>query len=490
MKRPTFKRAAVAGGRGARRFRTWLAATAVVFVCWSLEGCGGASAKTALGPPVFYPALPERPRLQFLTSFTSEEDFGQKTSAFEEFLVGKKKQKYRRLGKPYGVAVSGDKIYVADTGQKAVLVIDLKEKTFSQLAGDEGPGRVKTPINIAIDKDGHKYVADMGRAKVLVYDAKDAFVRAFGLKDQFKPSDVAVWGNRLYVCDVKGHEIEVLDRRSGKVLSKIGKAGSEPGHFVFPTNMALDAKGNIYVTDTANFRVQKFSPKGKLLGSFGTAGDTFGTFTRPKGVAVDPKGRIYVVDAAFENVQIFDDKFRLLLIIGGPGTGRGNLYLPADVEIVKPNPAIEEYLKPYVDSRLRLEYLVFAVSQYGPRLINVYGMGEWTAPLPELKFSDQPKKPDPKTDQEDAPKRSFAQPVTGTETPPLPPGGEAAQETEDETAPSEPPEEAEGQETEPENEGTEAEAGEPSSDDQPAGAEDVQSAGETAAEPDGDNSGE
>lgn len=393
--------------------------TLVAIVCPLLSvGCGGAVQKPA-GPPLFYPPLPERPRLQYLTAFTSEEDFGKSSSAFEEFIVGKKQKKeMRSLSKPYGAAMAGDRIYVADTGAGRIVVIDLKEKRFSQMAGDAGAGRVKQPINIKIDKYGNKYVADTGIKKVLVYDKNDKFIRAYGDKNQFTPSDVAVRENKLYVCDVKGHEIEVLDRKSGKVLHKIGKPGSKPGQLVYPTNVALDSKGNVYVTDTANFRVQKFDPKGKYLASFGSAGDTLGTFTRPKGVAVDPKGNIYVVDAAFENVQLFDPKFRLLLILGGPGVEPGNLYLPAGISIAKGDSENLEYFETFVDPQFKVQYYILVVSQYGPRRVNVYAFGDWSGSLQAVKAKGKKEKKTNTDKSAKPPERKFALPVSSGMTEP------------------------------------------------------------------------
>lgn len=273
------------------------------------------------------------------------------------------------------MAVQGPRFYITDTVLKKIVVVDWDEKTFGELEGDSGPGKVDTPINITISADGHKWVADAGRGQILEYGPTDRFLRAVGQKGQFKPTDVAVTATRIYVADVADHQVEILDRKSGKVVKTVGSGGSEPGQFTFPTNITLDAAGNLYVTDTGNFRVQKFTGDGELISTFGAVGDAPGSFTRPKGIAIDPEGRIYVVDAAFENVQIFDPEFRLLMGLGGPGSEPGNLYLPSDVEIVTQD--IGRFAK-LADPRLKVEFLVVVVSQYGPRRVNIYGYGQWT----------------------------------------------------------------------------------------------------------------
>ncbi len=374
--------------------RTHLSSAAVTLMALALASAGGAvgcahGAKRARGPLVVYPPPPDIPRYQFLRSITKEEDIAG-TSSFEKFLLGDKPEEQREFRKPYGAAMWKHRIYVTDTVAHRIVVLDFDEGAFESMSGDQGLGRVKVPINIFITPDGHKWVADTGREQVLEYDQNDQFVRALGEQGQFKPSDVAVRGNRIYVCDVRDHEIEVLDRRTGKRILRFGGPGSDPGKLSFPTNLALDAQGNLYVADTANFRIQKFSPEGKLLGGFGQVGDVPGTFSRPKGIAVDPEGRIYVVDAAFENIQVFDKDFRLLTILGGPGVDPGRFYLPSDVEIIDDN---IDLFREYIDRRLEPAYLLLVVNQYGPHRINIFAFGQWQGEAPEEAVKPTAEKP-------------------------------------------------------------------------------------------------
>jgi DNA-binding beta-propeller fold protein YncE len=94
-------------------------------------------------------------------------------------------------------------------------------------------------------------------------------------------------------------------------------------------------------------------------------------------VAVDAQGRVYVVDAAFENVQVFDAEGRLLMFFGGPGHNPGDLGLPAGIAIG--TGGVAEY-RTLADPRLELAFLITVVSQYGERLVNVFGFGEWKGP--------------------------------------------------------------------------------------------------------------
>jgi hypothetical protein len=82
------------------------------------------------------------------------------------------------------------------------------------------------------------------------------------------------------------------------------------GQFNYPRGIALDSSGNIYVADTANHRVQKFSPSGTFILAFGSpyggASSAQGEFNSPYGVAVDSSDNIYVTDYYNNRVQKFN----------------------------------------------------------------------------------------------------------------------------------------------------------------------------------------
>lgn len=334
-----------------------------------LTGCASA---VRLEPrsPVFYPALPNPPHIQHLASFSSEADLGAR-GRFAEFVAGATPRETGVIRKPYGVALWRGKLLVVDTRGPGYLNFDLQKRRARVVSGD-GPGRMRKPINIAVDADGIRYVTDTGRNQVLVFDAQDRFLRAYGREDQFKPADALVLGDRLYVADLQHGEIQVLEGRSGKLLFKFGKPGSNDGELVFPTNLAAGPDGHIYVTDTGNFRIQVFTAEGKFVRSYGGLGSDLGQFVRPKGVALDREGRMYVVDAAFENVQVFDREGRLLLFFGGPGDRPESINLPTAVAVDYDNVA---FFQRYADPGFRLEYVVLVASQFGVNKVNVFGFG-------------------------------------------------------------------------------------------------------------------
>ena len=321
--------------------------------------------------PVFYPALPNPPRIQHLHSISSLKDIGG-GSAFAEFVMGTDLNE-ALVKKPYGVAVYKGKIYVTDTRGPGYVVIDLVKKEYRLITGG-GAGRIKKPINIMIDQDGLRYITDTGRNQVLVFDTNDRFLRAYGVEGQFKPADIEIIGKRMYVSDLKHHMVHVLDKKTGKTLFKMATPASKNKKAIvqFPTNMAV-YQDKLFISDTGNFKIVKFTLDGKFVQSLGTVGSSVGKFARPKGIAVDREGRLYVVDSAFENIQVFNKQGKLLMFFGGPGGAPEHINLPTGVVIDYDN---VQYFQKYAAPGFKLEYIIIVASQFGANKINVFGYGK------------------------------------------------------------------------------------------------------------------
>lgn len=350
--------------------------TIVILVIWIFcLGCASTVEKKTSYGTVFYPQLPQQPRLQFLHAISGGHDLGKGQSAFREFLVGK--PRYQNLGRPYDVAAAKDRIYIMDRMYKKIVIFDLVRKELSFL-NDTGVGSLGDPSGIWVSEDDFKYVADMQRKQVVVFDASDSFLRAYGGKAVFeKPVDVAVYGSRVYVVDMEKDQLIILDKATGEVIRAVG----EKGDFFNPTHVTVGPSGSVFVNDAFNFKVKKFTPEGALIDTIGFHGDNIGGFARPKGLAVDRNGNLYSVDAAFENVQMFDDQGRLLLFFGGAGNAPGSMYLPAGVAIDYQNVG---YFSKYADPNFELEYLVYVTNTYGRGKLNIYGFGHWVGEsLPE-----------------------------------------------------------------------------------------------------------
>jgi DNA-binding beta-propeller fold protein YncE len=250
--------------------------------------------------------------------------------------------------------------------------LDFKNRTFT-LLGTSGPGRLKKPINVAIDPLGYKFVVDPERKQVVVFGPDDAYVTAFDMPAPSHPVDLAVHENELYVLDNdQDPQIVVLDRKSGKVLRTFGGPGGEVGQFKVPNSIAVGADGSIYISDTHNWRIQRLSPKGEPVWAKGEPGYVLGKFGRPRGIRVGPDGIVYVVDGATEIVQMFDSDGKVLMRFGGPGKAPGSLGLPSTVAI---DTTSIPYFQQYIHKSFKVDYLLFVANQYSERLINVYAFG-------------------------------------------------------------------------------------------------------------------
>ncbi|MCK5287029.1 MAG: hypothetical protein KAI96_05730 [Thermodesulfovibrionia bacterium] len=350
-----------------------LLASMVFFTCAAPE-------KEIKKETIFYPMPPQQPRLQFLVSITGEEDFAKQQNDF--LNIQTREASYsKKIARPYDIFATRGKIYISDRTFKKILIIDLEKKKFDFISS-YSPQSYYESVGIWVTEDEYKYIADFNKKKILVFDKNNKFLRTYGEFDQFdKPVDVAVFKNKIYVCDMNKHMLIVIDRNTGKTIQEIGGIGAKEGYFYKPSHVIVDIEGNVYVNDSFNFRIQKFDQNGKFMKTFGYHGDTLGALARPKGLDLDKEGHLYVVDAAFENVQIFDNKTTdLLFFFGGFGLEQGKMYLPNGIYIDYHN---VNYFKKYADKDFRLEYLVYVGNMWGPRKLNVYGFGKWTgAPFP------------------------------------------------------------------------------------------------------------
>ena len=290
----------------------------------------------ASSAPLVWPVPPETPRIRFVTTYQGIDDFKQRREArWKTMLLGPDQQASgERLVKPYGVAVGSDgRIFVTDTVARRVFVFDPEARTVT-FVGESGPGKIAKPVGVAVDAAGTVFVADATLNRVFGYAPDGRLAIAIGHDgDLESPSGLAIDRERqvVYVADAKKHQVLCYSSANGSVVRTIGRRGVEPGEFNFPTNLAVDRQGRLYVADTLNFRVQVFDAAGAVLKTIGEQGNGPGRLNRAKGVGVDSEGHIYVADTSFNNFQIFDADGNILLFVGTAGSGPGEFLLPASL---------------------------------------------------------------------------------------------------------------------------------------------------------------
>lgn len=97
---------------------------------------------------------------------------------------------------------------------------------------------------------------------------------------------------------------------------------AEPGNYVFdrPTDVGWDPAGNIFISDGyGNSRVVKFDKNGKFVATVGSKGSQPGQFNLPHTLAVDLKGNVYVGDRSNRRIQVFDDDLKFKAIYDNVG---------------------------------------------------------------------------------------------------------------------------------------------------------------------------
>ncbi len=312
----------------------------VAFALLLFTGC--ATVKPAI-TEMQWPEPPLTPRIKFVGLLRNQDDLGKTAGElFVEGLLGPKRLP-NSLQQPMGVAPSrdGKRLYVTDYATPGVFVFDFEARRV-ELLGGETHG-FKTPFGVAVDQQDNVYVVDSTPRLIRVFDRSGKFLRNITHESLERPTGIAVDSirRRIYVADSasrtsQNHVIRVFDADGG-YLKALGGLGNEPGKLSFPSYLAVDGSGTLYVTDTMNGRVQAFDPEGRYLKSFGRHGDAFGMFDKPKGVALDSFGNLYVADSSWSNVQIFNQRAQVLLFFGGRGKFPGFLFNPAGLAIDKDN---------------------------------------------------------------------------------------------------------------------------------------------------------
>jgi|GEM_PF-2459611 len=137
------------------------------------------------------------------------------------------------------------------------------------------------------------------------------------------PCDVAVDSSgNVYVTDSTNHRIQKFTS-DGTFLINWGSNGSGDGQFSFPYGVAVDSSNYVYVVDYGNHRVQKFTSGGTYVTQWGSNGSGDGQFFYPQGIAVDNIGYVYVCDAGNDRMQKFTSTGLFVIKWGSYGSGDG-----------------------------------------------------------------------------------------------------------------------------------------------------------------------
>ena len=199
------------------------------------------------------------------------------------------------------------------------------------------------PIDCAFGLDGIIYVLNRGtptqrNTHVTICTVDSEYRADFG---SYGPGDGQfIWPTAIamdregcvYISSESEHRIQKFSP-DGKFLSKWGTPGGAEDEFDGPSGMAFDREDNLYVVDHFNSRVQKFTKDGKFLLQWGSKGDGPGQFDLPWGIGLDAAGNVYVADWHNDRVQKFDTQGTFLAAYGTTGEAEGEFHRPSSVTV-------------------------------------------------------------------------------------------------------------------------------------------------------------
>ena len=224
------------------------------------------------------------------------------------------------LGIPSCVAINSDNhvaivAFDRDQRKSTITVLGSKEReVIKQFDGVGMPDNKYLTVSggLTFTPDNNIIVTDAINNSIQKFTMEGEFLAIVGSegKDELQfdnPAGVCVHPNgKIFVVDSDNHRIQVLN--SDFSLSHIiGSddcfSGNKPGEFDRPSGIAYDSQGIIYITDTHNDRIQKFTPDGQFITHFGSNLHT----EHPASIAIDRHADIlYVCSTTDGRISIFN----------------------------------------------------------------------------------------------------------------------------------------------------------------------------------------
>jgi len=202
----------------------------------------------------------------------------------------------------------------------------------------------RNPTDMAIAPDGTVYICNRSYENrpdgihITVVTLDEEYITEFGAYGEADgefmwPTSVALDSNgNLFLADEWLNRITKFTK-DGEFITKWGTAGSGDGELKGPAGLAIDADDNVFVVDSGNNRVQKFTADGKYINQFGTQGSGDGQLNLPWGIALDGEGHVYIADWRNDRIQKFDADGKWEASIGSSGSGIGQLNRPNGVAV-------------------------------------------------------------------------------------------------------------------------------------------------------------
>ncbi|PJB44847.1 MAG: hypothetical protein CO108_08170 [Deltaproteobacteria bacterium CG_4_9_14_3_um_filter_63_12] len=162
-----------------------------------------------------------------------------------------------------------DKLYVVDSKLNTLRVFAAGGAELWTSTGPEGDG-FSFPSSVALGRDGEVFVADQGKARIVVLGADGQVKRSFGQPVEAFSSD---WKGRfvkvqslfvdaegqLHAADSYLNRVQILNAETGEYLSHYGEFGAGAGQLTLPLDVWVDEMGDAIVTNAENGRLERFA---------------------------------------------------------------------------------------------------------------------------------------------------------------------------------------------------------------------------------------
>jgi len=193
-----------------------------------------------------------------------------------------------------------------------------------------GPGQVAYPRAIDYSKSDDSFWVVDRLARIQHIDHNGQYLGEWTMPESVngRPTGISVGPDGdVYVPDTHYQRVMVYTP-GGKLLRKWGSLGTGPGQFIYPTDVAFDEKGHVFVSEYGdNARIQVFEPDGKFLYAFGKFGQGDGDFGRPQSMVIEG-GLVYVTDATNHRISVFKTDGTFVRNMGSVGSGPGQFRWP------------------------------------------------------------------------------------------------------------------------------------------------------------------
>lgn len=200
----------------------------------------------------------------------------------------------------------------------------------------KGSGEFDACVGITVGPNDEVYTAEFRNERVQRFTSEGKFLSAFSVQPHAGGLAVDGDGN-VYVAHWNSNKVAAYSS-AGTLLREWGQKGTADGEFRLPGSIALGPDGLLYVPDQGNSRVQKFTREGKFVGKWGELGKepgqfgggqtAGGRFAGPQFIAFDRDGNVYTTDAALDRVQKFTPDGKLLAYWGNESSEPGGFGPP------------------------------------------------------------------------------------------------------------------------------------------------------------------